>query len=117
MWEMLKVSTPKTTHHNDLRFSTGCRHDNINPETLRRENCKTGGSFVSEYADHDIAGTLAAEDAGQVAKLRSVLESVDHKRRKILQQMRGDAHLLNLEEGSPPIQPKFFSPIHHKMWR
>ncbi|KAH0844241.1 hypothetical protein HID58_090533, partial [Brassica napus] len=51
----------------------------------RRENCKTGGSFVSEYADHDIAGTLAAEDAGQVAKLRSVLESVDHKRRKILQ--------------------------------
>ncbi|CAF2044439.1 unnamed protein product, partial [Brassica rapa] len=83
MWEMLKVSTPKTTHHNDL----------------------------------DIAGTLAAEDAGQVAKLRSVLESVDHKRRKILQQMRGDAHLLNLEEGSPPIQPKFFSPIHHKMWR
>ncbi|KAF3522368.1 hypothetical protein F2Q69_00050334 [Brassica cretica] len=93
------------------------RHDNINPETLRRENCKTGGSFVSEYADHDIAGTLAAEEAGQVAKLRSVLESVDHKRRKILQQMRGDAHLLNLEEGSPPIQPRFFSPIHHKMWR
>lgn len=26
--------------------------------------------------------------------------------------MRGDAHLLNLEEGSPPIQPRFFSPIH-----
>lgn len=34
----------------------------------------------------DIAGTLAAEeaeDAGQVAKLRSALESVDHKRRKV----------------------------------
>ncbi|CAF2267055.1 unnamed protein product, partial [Brassica napus] len=72
---------------------------------------------TTHHNDLDIAGTLAAEDAGQVAKLRSVLESVDHKRRKILQQMRGDAHLLNLEEGSPPIQPKFFSPIHHKMWR
>jgi len=35
----------------------------------------------------DIAGTLAAEeaeDAGQVSKLRSALESVDHKRRKVL---------------------------------
>ncbi|KAG4399667.1 hypothetical protein AAZX31_08G270800 [Glycine max] len=35
----------------------------------------------------DIAGTLAteeAEDAAQVAKLRSALESVDHKRRKVL---------------------------------
>jgi len=34
----------------------------------------------------DIAGTLAteeAEDAAQVAKLRSALESVDHKRRKV----------------------------------
>ena len=35
----------------------------------------------------DIAGTLAteeAEDAAQVAKLRSALESVDHKRRKVV---------------------------------
>ncbi|CAH8353662.1 unnamed protein product [Eruca vesicaria subsp. sativa] len=75
------------------------------------------GQLLSEYAKRvytsqmqhmkDIAGTLAAEeaeDAGQVAKLRSALESVDHKRRKILQQMRSDAALLNLEEGSSPIQ-------------
>ncbi|ESQ31315.1 hypothetical protein EUTSA_v10003525mg [Eutrema salsugineum] len=53
------------------------------------------GQLLSEYAKRvytsqmqhlkDIAGTLAseeAEDAGQVAKLRSALESVDHKRRK-----------------------------------
>lgn len=35
----------------------------------------------------DIAGTLATEEAGdatQVAKLRSALESVDHKRRKVV---------------------------------
>ncbi|KAL0672495.1 hypothetical protein Bca4012_000475 [Brassica carinata] len=75
------------------------------------------GRLLSEYAKRvytsqmqhmkDIAGTLAAEeaeDAGQVAKLRSALESVDHKRRKILQQMKSDAALLNLEEGSSPIQ-------------
>uniref|UniRef100_A0A1J3IRP6 Kinesin-like protein KCA2 n=1 Tax=Noccaea caerulescens TaxID=107243 RepID=A0A1J3IRP6_NOCCA len=75
------------------------------------------GQLLSEYAKRvytsqmqhmkDIAGTLAAEeaeDAGQVAKLRSALESVDHKRRKILQQMRSDAALLNLEEGSSPVQ-------------
>ncbi|XP_023637723.1 kinesin-like protein KIN-14A isoform X2 [Capsella rubella] len=74
------------------------------------------GQLLSEYAKRvytsqmqhmkDIAGTLAAEeaeDAGQVAKLRSALESVDHKRRKILQQMRSDAALLNLEEGSSPV--------------
>lgn len=38
-------------------------------------------------AYQDISGTLAteeAEDAAQVAKLRSALESVDHKRRKVL---------------------------------
>ncbi|KAL0721513.1 hypothetical protein Bca4012_036112 [Brassica carinata] len=75
------------------------------------------GQLLSEYAKRvytsqmqhlkDIAGTLAseeAEDAGQVAKLRSALESVDHKRRKILQQMRSDAALFNLEEGSSPVQ-------------
>lgn len=39
------------------------------------------------FGYQDIAGTLAteeAEDAAQVAKLRSALESVDHKRRKVL---------------------------------
>ena len=42
-------------------------------------------NFCSEH--QDIAGTLAteeAEDVAQVAKLRSALESVDHKRRKVL---------------------------------
>ncbi|XP_062100325.1 kinesin-like protein KIN-14B [Humulus lupulus] len=75
------------------------------------------GQLLSEYAKRvfssqlqhlkDIAGTLAteeAEDAPQVAKLRSALESVDHKRRKILQQMRNDAALLTLEVGGSPIQ-------------
>ncbi|XP_022741785.1 kinesin-like protein KIN-14B [Durio zibethinus] len=75
------------------------------------------GQLLSEYAKRvftsqlqhlkDIAGTLATEeaaDAAQVAKLRSALESVDHKRRKILQQMRSDAALLTLENGSSPIQ-------------
>ncbi|CAN0858315.1 Kinesin-like protein KIN-14A [Linum grandiflorum] len=75
------------------------------------------GKLLSEYAKRvytsqlqhlkDIAGTLAteeAEDATQVAKLRSALESVDHKRRKILQQMKNDEALLTLENGSPPIQ-------------
>ncbi|XP_010547598.1 PREDICTED: kinesin-like protein KIN-14B [Tarenaya hassleriana] len=75
------------------------------------------GKLLSEYAKRvytsqmqhlkDIAGTLAteeAEDSAQVAKLRSALESVDHKRRKILQQMRSDAALLALEEGSSPVQ-------------
>ncbi|XP_019445395.1 PREDICTED: kinesin-like protein KIN-14B [Lupinus angustifolius] len=55
----------------------------------------------------DIAGTLSTEDtdnAAQVAKLRSALESVDHKRRKILQQMRSDVALLTLENGGSPIQ-------------
>ncbi|KAL8143465.1 hypothetical protein V2J09_016497 [Rumex salicifolius] len=75
------------------------------------------GQLLSEYTKlvytsqlqhlKDIAGTLAmeaAEDSAQVAKLRSALESVDHKRRKILQQMRSDAPLLALENGTLPIQ-------------
>ncbi|KAF3439212.1 hypothetical protein FNV43_RR17487 [Rhamnella rubrinervis] len=75
------------------------------------------GQLLSEYAKRvyssqlqhlkDIAGTLAtegAEDTAQVSKLRSALESVDHKRRKILQQMRGDVALLTLEGGGPPVQ-------------
>ncbi|XP_059439959.1 kinesin-like protein KIN-14B [Corylus avellana] len=75
------------------------------------------GQLLFEYAKRvyasqlqhlkDIAGTLAteeAEDAAQVAKLRSALESVDHKRRKLLQQMRSDVALLTLEDGASPIQ-------------
>ncbi|KAJ9177518.1 hypothetical protein P3X46_012730 [Hevea brasiliensis] len=74
------------------------------------------GQLLSEYAKRvyssqlqhlkDIAGTLSteeAEDATQVGKLRSALESVDHKRRKILQQMRSDVALLTLEDGGSPI--------------
>ncbi|CAA6659485.1 unnamed protein product [Spirodela intermedia] len=45
-----------------------------------------------------------AEDAAQVHKLRSALESVDHKRRKILQQTRSDTGLLPKEDGGQPIQ-------------
>ncbi|OIW14324.1 hypothetical protein TanjilG_21464, partial [Lupinus angustifolius] len=55
----------------------------------------------------DIAGTLAteeAEDTAQVSKLRSALESVDHKRKKIMQQIRSDIALLTLENGGSPIQ-------------
>ncbi|XP_048232487.1 kinesin-like protein KIN-14B isoform X2 [Ricinus communis] len=74
------------------------------------------GQLLSEYAKRvytsqlqhlkDIAGTLAtedAEDATQVGKLRSALESVDHKRRKTLQQMRNDVALLTLDDGSSPV--------------
>lgn len=75
------------------------------------------GQLLSEYSKRvyssqlqhlkDIAGTLAmeaAEDPAQVAKLRSALESVDHKRRKILQQMRSDAALLTLQDGGSPVK-------------
>ncbi|XP_030455740.2 kinesin-like protein KIN-14B [Syzygium oleosum] len=75
------------------------------------------GQLLSEYTKRvytsqlqhlkDIAGTLAteeAEDLAHVAKLRSALESVDHKRRKILQQMRSDEALLTLEGGGSPIR-------------
>nr|XP_043638711.1 kinesin-like protein KIN-14B isoform X2 [Erigeron canadensis] len=75
------------------------------------------GQLLAEYAKRvynsqlqhlkDIAGTLAAEaadDSSQVGKLRSALESVDHKRRKILQQMKGDNALLTLEDGGSPIR-------------
>ncbi|XP_030528236.1 kinesin-like protein KIN-14A [Rhodamnia argentea] len=74
------------------------------------------GQLLSDYTKRvytsqlqhlkDIAGTLAteeAEDLAHVAKLRSALESVDHKRRKILQQMRSDAVLVTLEGGGSPI--------------
>ncbi|XP_031114516.1 kinesin-like protein KIN-14B [Ipomoea triloba] len=75
------------------------------------------GQLLSEYAKRvygsqlqhlkDIAGTLAtevAEDSAHVAKLRSALESVDHKRRKILQQMRTDVALFTLEDGGSPVR-------------
>nr|CAD1826270.1 unnamed protein product [Ananas comosus var. bracteatus] len=75
------------------------------------------GQLLSDYSKRvytsqlqhlkDIAGTLATEEADDLAhvnKLRSALESVDHKRRKILQQMRNDTALLTKEEGGSPIQ-------------
>ncbi|PIA46457.1 hypothetical protein AQUCO_01500179v1 [Aquilegia coerulea] len=75
------------------------------------------GQLLAEYSKRvytsqmqhlkDIAGTLAmeeAEDPAQVAKLRSALESVDHKRRKILHQMRNDTALLTIEQGGSPIR-------------
>ncbi|KAG2611815.1 hypothetical protein PVAP13_4KG212200 [Panicum virgatum] len=75
------------------------------------------GQLLSEYTKRvytsqlqhlkDIAGTLATEEADDpthVSKLRSALESVDHKRRKIMQQMRTDTALLTKEEGGSPIR-------------
>ncbi|XP_065873020.1 kinesin-like protein KIN-14B isoform X2 [Euphorbia lathyris] len=74
------------------------------------------GQLLSEYAKRvfnsqlqhlkDIAGTIAtevAEDAAQVGKLRSALESVDHKRRRILEQLRNDMALLTLDDGGSSI--------------
>nr|XP_010942682.1 kinesin-like protein KIN-14L isoform X1 [Elaeis guineensis] len=76
------------------------------------------GQLLSEYTKRvyksqlqhlkDIAGTLATEQADDLAhvnKLRSALESVDHKRKKILQQMRSDTALLTTEGGSPIRNP------------
>ncbi|XP_074587966.1 kinesin-like protein KIN-14L [Curcuma longa] len=75
------------------------------------------GQLLSEYTKQvyssqlqhlkDIAGTLATEEAEDIAhvnKLRSALESVDHKRKKILQQMRSDSALLTKEQGGSPIR-------------
>nr|AMS24254.1 kinesin 14-V protein [Marsilea vestita] len=75
------------------------------------------GQLLSDYTKRmytsqlqhlkDVAATLAteeAEDPGQIAKLRSALESVEHKRRKVLQQMRSDVALLTKEEGGSPIR-------------
>ncbi|XP_015058183.1 kinesin-like protein KIN-14B [Solanum pennellii] len=75
------------------------------------------GQLLSEYAKRvynsqlqhlkDIADTLStevAEDSIHVAKLRSALESVDAKRRKILQQIRSDMTMLTLEDGSSPVR-------------
>ncbi|KAJ3695857.1 hypothetical protein LUZ60_001234 [Juncus effusus] len=75
------------------------------------------GQLLSDYTKRvyssqlqhmkDIAGTLATEEADDhaaVTKLRSALESVDHKRKKILQQMRGESALLSKEEGGSPIK-------------
>lgn len=75
------------------------------------------GQLLSEYAKRvynsqlqylkDIADTLStevAEDSIHVAKLHSALESVNHKRRKILQQIRSDMTMLTLEDGSSPVR-------------
>ncbi|EFJ11401.1 hypothetical protein SELMODRAFT_447004 [Selaginella moellendorffii] len=75
------------------------------------------GQLFSEYTKHvymsqlqhlkDVAATLAteeAEDLAQVTKVRSALESIDHRRRKILQQMRNDPALLTKEEGGSPLR-------------
>lgn len=75
------------------------------------------GQLLSDYTKRvytsqlqhlkDVAATLATEEAddlGQIAKLRSALESVEHKRRKVLQQMRADVALLTKEEGGSPIR-------------
>ncbi|MED6174672.1 Kinesin-like protein KIN-14B [Stylosanthes scabra] len=55
----------------------------------------------------DIAGTLGTEEAdntAQVAKLRSALESVDLKKRRMLHQMRSDVALFTLESDGSPVQ-------------
>eukprot|EP01018_Ginkgo_biloba_P002957 Gb_34369 [translate_table: standard] len=55
----------------------------------------------------DVAGTLAmeeAEDLNEITKLRSGLESIEHKRRKLLHQMRTDVALLTKEEGGSPVR-------------
>lgn len=55
----------------------------------------------------DVAGTLATEEAenlANVTRLRSALESVEHKRRKILQQVRTDITLLTKEQGGSPLR-------------
>ncbi|CAL9039255.1 unnamed protein product [Musa banksii] len=85
--------------------------------TARSPSTDALGQLLSEYTKRvyssqlqhlkDIAGTLAteeAEDLAHVSKLRSALESVDHKRKKILQQMRSDTALLTKEEGGSPIR-------------
>lgn len=86
--------------------------------TAQHPNTDALGQLLSEYTKRvytsqlqhlkDIAGTLAmehAEDHAHVTKLRSALESVDHKRKKFLQQMRGDMALLTQEGGSPIRNP------------
>ncbi|KAH7307185.1 hypothetical protein KP509_22G049000 [Ceratopteris richardii] len=75
------------------------------------------GQLLSDYTKRvytsqlqhlkDVAATLAMEEADdlmQITKLRSALESVEHKRRKVLQQMRADVSLLTKEEGGSPIR-------------
>ncbi|XP_024538534.1 kinesin-like protein KIN-14L [Selaginella moellendorffii] len=75
------------------------------------------GQLLSDYTKRvytsqlqhlkDVAATLATEDAddlSQISKLRSALESVEHKRRRILQSMRTDVALLTKEEGGSPLR-------------
>ncbi|XP_016201049.1 kinesin-like protein KIN-14B isoform X3 [Arachis ipaensis] len=83
----------------------------------RPSNTDVLGQLLLEYSKcvytsqlqhlKDIAGTLGTEEAdnaAQVAKLRSALESVDLKKRRILQQMRSDVALFTLENGDSPVQ-------------
>ncbi|KAI8024804.1 hypothetical protein LOK49_LG02G02660 [Camellia lanceoleosa] len=59
-----------------LKFDAGVAMQKFSASTLQKQK---------RTMDEDIAGTLAteeAEDSTQVAKLRSALESIDHKRRK-----------------------------------
>ncbi|KAK3019327.1 hypothetical protein RJ639_003701 [Escallonia herrerae] len=90
-------------------YNSQLQHLKVTSQIKHVNNTTTGEwhCSIASLIDKDIAGTLAtegAEDSAQVAKLRSALESVDHKRRKILQQMRSDAALLTLEGGGSPIR-------------
>lgn len=80
-----------------------------NTDALGQLLCEYARRLYTTQLQHlkDIAGTLAtevAEDSAQVAKLRSALESVDHKRRKILHQMRSDASVFSIEDGAASIR-------------
>ncbi|KAJ7559928.1 hypothetical protein O6H91_04G107000 [Diphasiastrum complanatum] len=85
--------------------------------TPARPSTDALGQLLAEYTKRvytsqlqhlkDLSATLAteeAEDLLQITKLRSALESVEHKRRKILQQMRTDVALLTKEEGGSPLR-------------
>ena len=53
---------------------------------LTSDVCILNNVCLLTFGYQDIAGTLAteaAEEVAQVTKLRSALESVDHKRRKV----------------------------------
>ncbi|KAJ7519392.1 hypothetical protein O6H91_20G036500 [Diphasiastrum complanatum] len=75
------------------------------------------GQLLSDYTKRvymsqlqrlkDLASTLATEEAEtleQVVNLRSGLESIEKKRRKVMQQMRTEVALLAKEEGGSPFR-------------
>lgn len=83
----------------------------------QRPSTDSLGQLLSDYTKllytsqlqhlKDVAGTLATEEADNLAnvtRLRSALESVEHKRRKILQQVRSDIALLTKEQGGSPLR-------------